>query len=104
MCNKIKVKVPEIKEEIKAFNKKVNDEKQKEIQKKKTKKMGKIKLAQKCANIFLEIGVDLLRNNVFYDILVKNTNWEKIMIEVVAGVIYKDNKFLIAQRNLKKAQ
>lgn len=26
------------------------------------------------------------------------------MIEVVAGVIYKDSKFLIAQRNLKKAQ
>lgn len=26
------------------------------------------------------------------------------MIEVVAGVIYKDNKFLITQRNLKKAQ
>lgn len=26
------------------------------------------------------------------------------MIEVVAGVIYKENKFLIAQRNLKKAQ
>lgn len=26
------------------------------------------------------------------------------MIEVVAGVIYKDNKLLIAQRNLKKAQ
>ena len=26
------------------------------------------------------------------------------MIEVVAGVIYKDNKFLIAQRNLKKDQ
>ncbi len=26
------------------------------------------------------------------------------MIDVVAGVIYKDNKFLIAQRNLKKAQ
>lgn len=26
------------------------------------------------------------------------------MIEVVAGIIYKDNKFLIAQRNLKKAQ
>jgi len=26
------------------------------------------------------------------------------MIEVVAGVIYKDNKYLIAQRNLKKAQ
>lgn len=26
------------------------------------------------------------------------------MIEVVAGVIYKDNKFLIAQRNLKKSQ
>lgn len=24
------------------------------------------------------------------------------MIEVVAGVIYKNNKFLIAQRNLKK--
>lgn len=23
------------------------------------------------------------------------------MIEVVAGIIYKDNKFLIAQRNLK---
>ena len=26
------------------------------------------------------------------------------MIEVVAGVIYKNNKFLIAQRNIKKAQ
>lgn len=26
------------------------------------------------------------------------------MIEVVAGVIYKDNKFLIAQRNLNKSQ
>lgn len=26
------------------------------------------------------------------------------MIEVVAGVIYKNNKFLIARRNLKKAQ
>lgn len=26
------------------------------------------------------------------------------MIEVVAGIIYKDNKFLIAQRNLKKDQ
>lgn len=26
------------------------------------------------------------------------------MIEVVAGVIYKDDKFLIAQRNLKKSQ
>ena len=26
------------------------------------------------------------------------------MIDVVAGVIYKNNKFLIAQRNLKKAQ
>ena len=26
------------------------------------------------------------------------------MIEVVAGIIYKNNKFLIAQRNLKKAQ
>lgn len=26
------------------------------------------------------------------------------MIEVVAGIIYKDNKFLIAKRNLKKAQ
>lgn len=26
------------------------------------------------------------------------------MIEVVAGVIYKDNKFLIAKRNLKKDQ
>lgn len=26
------------------------------------------------------------------------------MIEVVAGIIYKDDKFLIAQRNLKKAQ
>lgn len=26
------------------------------------------------------------------------------MIKVVAGVIYKDNKFLIAQRNLKKDQ
>lgn len=26
------------------------------------------------------------------------------MIEVVAGIICKDNKFLIAQRNLKKAQ
>lgn len=27
-----------------------------------------------------------------------------MVIEVVAGVIYKDNKFLIAQRNFKKAQ
>lgn len=26
------------------------------------------------------------------------------MIEVVAGIIYKDNKFLIAQRNFKKSQ
>ncbi len=26
------------------------------------------------------------------------------MIKVVAGIIYKNNKFLIAQRNLKKAQ
>lgn len=26
------------------------------------------------------------------------------MIEVVAGIIYKDNKFLIAQRNMKKTQ
>lgn len=26
------------------------------------------------------------------------------MIEVVAGIIYKDNKFLIAQRNFKKHQ
>ena len=26
------------------------------------------------------------------------------MIEVVAGIIYKDDKFLIAQRNFKKAQ
>ena len=26
------------------------------------------------------------------------------MIEVVAAIIYKDNKFLIAQRNLKKSQ
>lgn len=26
------------------------------------------------------------------------------MIEVVAGIIYKNDKFLIAQRNLKKAQ
>lgn len=26
------------------------------------------------------------------------------MVEVVAGIIYKDDKFLIAQRNLKKAQ
>lgn len=26
------------------------------------------------------------------------------MLEVVAGVIYKDDKFLIAQRNLKKTQ
>lgn len=26
------------------------------------------------------------------------------MIEVVAGIIYKDTKFLIAQRNLKKSQ
>lgn len=34
LCNKIKVKVPEIKEQIKDFNKKENDEKQKEIQKK----------------------------------------------------------------------
>ena len=27
-----------------------------------------------------------------------------MLIEVVAGIIYKDDKFLIAQRNLKKAQ
>ncbi len=26
------------------------------------------------------------------------------MIEVVAGIIYKENRFLIAQRNLKKSQ
>ena len=26
------------------------------------------------------------------------------MLEVVAGIIYKDDKFLIAQRSLKKAQ
>ena len=26
------------------------------------------------------------------------------MLEVVAGIIYKNNKFLIAQRNLKKSQ
>lgn len=38
LCNKIKVKVPEIKEQIKAFNKKENDEKQKEIQKKKQRR------------------------------------------------------------------
>lgn len=28
----------------------------------------------------------------------------EMMIEVVAGIIYKDDKFLIAQRNLKKSQ
>ena len=38
LCNKIKVKVPEIKEQIKAFNKKENDEKKKEIQKKKQRR------------------------------------------------------------------
>lgn len=38
LCNKIKVKVPEIKEQIKAFNKKENDEKQKEMQKKKQRR------------------------------------------------------------------
>lgn len=38
LCNKIKVKVPEIKEQIKDFNKKENDEKQKEIQKKKQRR------------------------------------------------------------------
>ena len=38
LCYKIKVKVPEIKEQIKAFNKKENDEKQKEIQKKKQRR------------------------------------------------------------------
>ena len=27
-----------------------------------------------------------------------------MMIEVVAGIIYKGDKFLIAQRNLKKSQ
>lgn len=27
-----------------------------------------------------------------------------MMIEVVAAIIYKDDKFLIAQRNLKKSQ
>ena len=38
LCYKIKVKVPEIKEQIKAFNKKENNEKQKEIQKKKQRR------------------------------------------------------------------
>ncbi len=38
LCNKIKVRLPEIKEQIKAFNKKENDEKQKEIQKKKQRR------------------------------------------------------------------
>ena len=38
LCNKIKVKIPEIKEQIKVFNKKENDEKQKEIQKKKQRR------------------------------------------------------------------
>ena len=38
LCNKIKVKVPTINEQIKAFNKKENDEKQKEIQKKKQRR------------------------------------------------------------------
>ena len=28
----------------------------------------------------------------------------KFMIKVVAGIIYKNDKFLIAQRNLKKDQ
>lgn len=37
-CNKIKVRVLEIKEQIKDFNKKENDEKQKEIQKKKERR------------------------------------------------------------------
>ena len=41
LYNKIKVKVPEIKEQIKAFNKKENDEKQKEMQKKKQRKWEK---------------------------------------------------------------
>lgn len=38
LCNKIKVRLPEIKEQIKVFNKKENDEKQKEIQKKKQRR------------------------------------------------------------------
>lgn len=38
LCNQIKVRVPEIKEQIKYFNKKENDEKQKEIQKKKQRR------------------------------------------------------------------
>jgi len=36
--------------------------------------------------------------------MVKNKKSGEKMIEVVAGVIYKEDKFLIAQRNLKKAQ
>ena len=54
--------------------------------------MGKIKLAQNCANIFLEIGVDLLRNKVFYDILVKNTNWEKNSMEDIMKKIKQFNE------------
>ena len=54
--------------------------------------MGKIKLAQKCANIFSEIGVDLLRNKVFYDILVKNTNWEKNSMEDIMKEIKQFNE------------
>lgn len=38
LCNKIKVKVPEIKEQLKDFNKKENEEKQKKVQKKKERK------------------------------------------------------------------
>ena len=34
----------------------------------------------------------------------KNKKLGEKMIEVVAGVIYKEDKFLIAQRNLKKFQ
>ena len=38
LCNKIKVKVPEIKEQLKDFNKKENEEKHKKVQKKKERK------------------------------------------------------------------
>ena len=41
---------------------------------------------------FLEIGVDLLRNNVFYDILVKNTNWEKNSMEDIMKEIKQFNE------------
>ena len=44
---------------------------------------------------FLEIGVDLLRNNVFYDILVKNTNGN------IPGKTIYAYKYIVSFKRLK---